>query len=102
MTASTVRFAVLANLIGDEARRLGHVAPTFSSPPRIDGALRSVRRRPGAPAAVAVRIAGRERPDVASDMIEGVVVANALIGVEADRCRAALWAVVEAQFTRAA
>jgi hypothetical protein len=32
---------------------------------------------------------------VVADMIEGVVVTNALAGTAADRCRAALWNVVE-------
>lgn len=100
--ATTARFAALAHVLSDEARRRGLAAPTFSSPPRLDGVVRSMRRRVGAPPAVAVRVTGRPPPEVAADMIEGVVVANRLQGSDADACRAALWAVVEGVESRAA
>ena len=37
-----------------------------------------------------------------ADMVEGVVVANDLVGAAADRCRAALWQVVEPQVVTSA
>ena len=42
---------------------------------------------------VTVAVALRDRPwgAVVADMVEGVVVANRLAGVAADRARAALW-----------
>jgi hypothetical protein len=48
-----------------------------------------VRRGPG----VTVAVALRDRPwaAVVADMVEGVVAANRLAGVGADRARAALW-----------
>lgn len=95
MGASALHFATTARLLSAEARRLGLVPPGFRSPPGIIGVDRSLRRRPGTAASVAVRLAGRPRPAVVADMIEGVVAANALRGPAADRCRAALWDVVE-------
>jgi hypothetical protein len=97
MGASALHFAATARLLSAEARRLGLQAPGFRSPPRLVGADRSLRRRPGTAATIAVRLAGRPRSAVVADMVEGVVVANGLAGVEADRCRAALWNVIEPQ-----
>ena len=97
MGASALHFATTARLLSAEARRLGLLPPGFRSPPRLVGVDRSLRRRPGTAATVAVRLAGRPRPAVVADMIEGVVVANDLAGADADRCRAALWHVVEPQ-----
>lgn len=97
MGATAVYFAATARLLTGEARRLGLEAPGFRSPPRLAGVDRSLRRRQGTSATVAVRLAGRPRPAVVADMIEGVVAANSLVGPAADRCRAALWNVVEPQ-----
>jgi hypothetical protein len=44
---------------------------------------------------VAVLLKGRPWSAVVSDMIEGIVVANGLSGVKADRARAALWLAVD-------
>lgn len=97
MGASALHFATTARLLSAEARRLGLEAPGFRSPPRLVGADRSLRRRAGTTPTIAVRLAGRPQPAVVADMIEGVVVANALAGPGADRCRAALWNVIEPQ-----
>ena len=43
---------------------------------------------------VSVVLRGRPWAAVAADMVDGVVVANRLAGVEADRVRSALWASV--------
>jgi hypothetical protein len=43
---------------------------------------------------VAVALRDRPWPAVVADMIEGVVAANRLAGVRADRARTALWAAV--------
>jgi len=55
---------------------------------------RSLRVRGGVPT-VAVVLRGRPWSAVVADMIEGVVVANHLQGVKADRARAALWLAVD-------
>jgi hypothetical protein len=85
-----VGFAATARVLAAEARRLGLAVPGFRSPPTVPGADRSLRRRPGAPPAVAVRLRGRSAEAVVADMVEGVLVANGLVGAEADRCRAVL------------
>ena len=45
---------------------------------------------------MAVRFQGRSRQDVLADVVEGVVVANRLIGPDANRWRARLRAVAAA------
>src|SRR5262245_19921424 len=95
MEPTSLRFARLARSLGEAARAQGLRAPTFRSPPRLPGVSRSiVRRGPG----VTVAVALRDRPwaAVVADMVEGVVAANRLAGVGADRARAALWQVVAA------
>lgn len=88
--ASTLRFAAAARLLTREAAARGCVVPGFRSPPRLRGADRSLRRRPGGPV-VAVRLQGRPWMAVLADMIEGIVVANGITGAPADELRAALW-----------
>jgi hypothetical protein len=89
--ATTVEFAAAARTLTREARRRRLVAPGFRCPPRLVGVDRTIRRRPGGAAVVAVRL--RDRPWVAvlADMIEGVVVANRLVPPSSDRLRAELW-----------
>jgi hypothetical protein len=102
MGASALHFAAAAKLLSAEARRLGLEPPGFRSPPRLVGVNRSLRRRPGSPATIAVRLGGRPQPAIVADMIEGIVVANGLAGPEADQCRAALWNVIEPRAVSAA
>ena len=83
----------MVRLVAAEARALGLTVPGFRSPPRLAGADRSLRRRPGSAPAVAVRLAGRSLESVAVDMVEGVVVANGLHGERAEEVRARLLAV---------
>ena len=95
MEPTSLRFARLARSLGEAARAQGLRAPSFRSPPRLPGVSRSiVRRGPG----VTVAVALRDRPwaAVVADMVEGVVAANRLAGVGADRARAALWQTVAA------
>ena len=96
MEPTSLRFARLARSLGEAARAQGLRAPSFRSPPRLPGVSRSiVRRGPG----VTVAVALRHRPwaAVVADMVEGVVAANRLAGVGADRARAALWRAVAAE-----
>ena len=95
-SATTYQFARAARVLAQEARRLGLAAPSFRCPPRLAGANRTVRRRAGS-TMVAVRVRGRPWVAVLGDLVEGVVVANALTGVEADRARTSLWRVVEGE-----
>jgi hypothetical protein len=67
--------------------------PSFRSPPRVSGIDRSIRRV-GEHSVIAVRTRARPWVAVAADMIEGVIVANRLVGGDAVRVRGALWAVI--------
>ena len=95
MEATSLRFAVAARSLGEAARRQGLAVPGFRSPPRLTGVNRSLRRRADGGITVAVVLRGRPWVAVLADMIEGVVVANDLSGPAADRCRTAMWAVVD-------
>jgi hypothetical protein len=101
MQATSVRFAAAARVLGQVARRRGLDVPAFRSPPRLEGADRSLRRHRSGGATVSVRLRDRPWPAVVGDMIEGVVAANRLVGPDADRTRTALWAAVEAEAQRA-
>ncbi len=94
MKATSLRFAAAARSLGAATRQRGLVVPGFRSPPRVPGAQRTLRHRPGGGVSVAVTI--RDRPFVAvvADMVEGIVVANHLDGIEATRVRTALWEAV--------
>jgi hypothetical protein len=89
--ATALRFAHAARALSAEARRRGLLAPGFRSPPRLTGVDRSLVRR-GDAVTVAVRVRGRAWEAVLADLIAGVIVANRLVGPEADRVRGALWA----------
>jgi hypothetical protein len=95
MESATVRFATAARTLGRVARAHGLAVPAFRSPPRLERADRSIRRTAGGGATIAVRVRGRPWPAVLADMIEGVVAANGLTGMHADRVRAALWVAVD-------
>ena len=60
------------------------------------GRDRSLRRRADGSVAVAVRLVGRPFVAVAADMIDGVVAANGLTDVAAERCRRELWSALDA------
>ena len=96
MEATSLRFSAVARTLGAAARRRNLVVPGFRSPPRLREAERTVRRLPGGGITVAVRLRDRPFAAVVADMVEGVVVANALSGTEATRTRTALWDAVVA------
>jgi len=97
-SSSAVQFAATVRTIGAAARSRGLVVPGFRTPPRVPGAERTLRRRNDGGATIAVVMRGRPYQAVVADLIEGVVVANALDGTEATRVRTQLWeAVVVAQ-----
>jgi hypothetical protein len=102
MEPTSLRFARLARSLTDAARAAGLRAPTFRSPPRVAGVTRTLRRGPRRAVTVSVVIRDRPWAAVAADMVEGVVVANGLRGVAADRLRATLWAVVAESSDQAA
>jgi hypothetical protein len=97
-SSSTLRFAHAVQRLAAAARSLGLVVPSFRSPPRLVGVLRSIKRWDGG-ATVAVVVRGRPWPAVQADLIEGVVAANALVPPDSDRARAELWLALEGQPT---
>jgi hypothetical protein len=99
--STTARFAHAARTLAHEARRRDLVAPSFRCPPRVAGADRTLRRRPGG-AVVAVRLRGRPWPAVLADMIEGVIAANQLTPPLATRLRTDLWELVTGTTAEAA
>ena len=90
LNRSSLDFAAAARSLGAATRQRGLTAPSFRCPPRLAAADRSLRRYPGG-AVVSVRTHGRPWPAVVSDMIEGVIVVNALQSPAADRLRTQLW-----------
>jgi hypothetical protein len=96
-SSETIRFASLVRAVATEARRLGLEVPGFRSPPRLAGADRTLRRRPGSSPSVAVRVGGRSDQAVAADLVEGVIVANGLLAAAAAHARHRLLAVLPAE-----
>ena len=94
-TVTSLRFSAAARLIAHEARLAGLSVPAFRSPPRLEGAVRTLRRRPEGGAVVAVRLRDRSHDDVVADMVEGVLVANRLTGAAATAVRGRLLAAAE-------
>lgn len=86
-------FANAVETLGREARRLGLVVPGFRSPPRVHGALRTVRRHADGGSIVAVQVRGRPSDAIVRDVVDGILVANRLRGDGAVKCRDALLAV---------
>ena len=82
-------FAAAARRLGDAARAAGLAVPAFRSPPRVAGAMRTIRRYPGG-TVVSVQLRDRPREAVAADMVEGVVATNRLTGDAALRARTLL------------
>ena len=90
--AVSVRFSSVARVLAEAARAQGLRAPAFRSPPRLVGVGRSISRHGDGGATVSVALRGRPWAAVLADLVEGVVAANRLTGIAADRCRARLWA----------
>jgi hypothetical protein len=80
---------------------MGLAVPGFRSPPRLAGAVRTIRSGGGAPI-IAVVLRGRPFADVAADVVEGVLVANAIPPGPDLRIRRRLLTAVEPVTPRAA
>lgn len=91
---STIRFAHAVRTLSEAARLQGLEVPMFRSPPRTQGAVRTVRRtRRGV--TIAVTVADRPWTAVLADLVDGLVLVNRLEGGAAIRVRTALWAALE-------
>ncbi len=89
-TTQLASFAQAGRILATAARELGLVAPSFRTPPRVVGFNRTIRRD-GNVVLISVVVRGRTLDAVLADMIEGVVCANDLSAIAADRVRNALW-----------
>ncbi len=90
--AWSLRFAATARALGEVARAAGLAAPTFRSPPRVGGRLRTIRRHASGSATVSVVVRGRPWLAVVADMIDGFVTVNP--DADAGQVRDLLWGVV--------
>lgn len=100
--ALSLRFVAVAKALVRVARAERLVAPVFRSPPRLVGVSRSIRHQQDGVVTVSVALRNRPWGAVLADMVEGVVAANRLQGVAADRCRTQLWACLDEAGERAA
>ena len=90
MESTSLRFAMAARTLSRASRLCGLSAPAFTSPPRLAGFNRTIRRRPNG-ATISIVLRDRPWPAVLADMIDGTIVANEIAGREADQARTALW-----------
>jgi len=94
---SVAEFSECVRRIVALARTQGLNPPAFRSPPRVPGLDRSVQRRANGSVMIAIRRGDRPFAAVQGDVIEGVVVANSLVGEQAEQFRRAAWSALEFQ-----
>jgi hypothetical protein len=99
---SSLDLARAVRTLGSVVREAGLVVPVFRSPPRVAELDRTIRRNHDGSYVVSVRLTGRPFVAVEADLIEGVMVANQLGGVEASRWRRLLWNALELGEARSA
>ncbi len=95
MESPTLRFAATARILTAAAHHSGHRAPTFRSPPRVKGRMRTIRRHADGGATVSLVLRDRPWSAVVGDMIEGFVVVNDGDPVGAERLRDLLWGALD-------
>ena len=96
-TGRCLAFAEAARQLGMAVQGQGLVMPSFRSPPRELGRRRTLVRHTDGSVTVAVMVRNRVWVAVLADMVEGVVVANQLDGIDAEAVRDRLWAAFEAE-----
>lgn len=89
-STNAVRFADTSRILTAAATEHGWEAPSFRSPPRVAGIDRSILRRADGTHIVSVRLAGRDHAFVVADMVDGIIAANGLVGMDAERARRTL------------
>lgn len=96
-TGRCLAFAETVRQLGMAVRDQGLVMPSFRSPPRQIGRRRTLTRHPDGSATVSVMVRNRVWEAVLADMIEGVVAANQMDGVDAEVLRDQLWETLEGE-----
>ena len=96
-TGRCLAFAEAARLLGMAVRGQELVMPSFRSPPREVGRRRTLARHDDGSVTVSVMVRNRIWEAVLADMIEGVVVANGIDGIDAEVLRDQLWEALEGE-----
>ena len=96
-TGRCLAFAEAARRLGMALRGQGLVVPSFRSPPREVGRRRTLSRHDDGSVTVSVMVRNRIWEAVLADMIEGVVAANQLGGIDAEVLRDQLWEALEGE-----
>ena len=96
-TGRCLAFAETARRLGMAVRGHGLIMPSFRSPPREVGRRRTLARHADGSVTVSVMVRNRTWVAVLADMIEGVVVANRMAGIDAEALRDQLWEELEGE-----
>ncbi|MCY3862692.1 MAG: hypothetical protein OXG67_12115 [bacterium] len=96
-TGRCLAFAEAARQLGMAVRGQELVVPSFRSPPREVGRRRTLARHGDGSVTVSVMVRNRIWEAVLADMIEGVVAANQLDGIDAEVLRDQLWEALEGE-----
>lgn len=96
-TGRCLAFAEAARQLGMAVRGQGLIVPSFRSPPREVGRRRALTRHGDGSATVSVMVRNRIWEAVLADMIEGVVAANQMDGIDAEVLRDQLWEALEGE-----
>ena len=96
-TGRCLAFAEAARQLGMALRGQELVVPSFRSPPREVGRRRTLSRHEDGSATVSVMVRNRVWEAVLADMIEGIVVANEMDGIDAEALRDHLWEALEGE-----
>lgn len=99
-TGRCLAFAEAARQMGMAVRGQGLIVPSFRSPPREVGRRRTLARHDDGSATVSVMVRNRVWEAVLADMIEGVVAANQVDGIDAEVLRDQLWEALEGESAR--
>ena len=96
-TGRCLAFAEAARLLGMAVRGQELVIPSFRSPPREVGRRRTLARHDDGSVTVSVMVRNRVWEAVLADMIEGIVAANRMDGIDAEALRDQLWEALEGE-----
>ena len=96
-TGRCLAFAEAARRLGVALRGQGLAVPSFRSPPREVGRRRTLARHGDGSVTVSVMVRNRVWEAVLADMVEGVVAANQMEGIDAEALRDELWEALECE-----
>lgn len=96
-TGRCLAFAEAARRLGLAVRGRELGMPSFRSPPRQVGHRRTLTRHLDGSVTVSVMVRNRSWSAVLADMVEGVVVANQVDGIDAEALRDQLWEALEGE-----